>query len=335
MKNCWWSVIVRYLFISEENIDNNYFNMLIKIASDGLEETKLLLIKLLGSHLSPRLFDDEWWTIIATLLKSDNSAMDKQILGSVYNRNNNNVEELERHLDAVKEVVERFECSNDLDSGTMDWFYLGKTMNMIFEFNPLWVLDFFKKRIVFWAEGKAQKDFRPVPFGDAMEYVFEGIKEDDEKLKKTIGWILNLAQKDLRYQFESTIIFRSIAPSIDDKIKRMLLEWANEDIENRLKTVAAIIRDCENNRSFFELARDILELSNGDSEVLNSLSASIHTYSGIALSFVPILEERKEIMEKWRESPDGWVKEFAKKEIEFLDKEIQFQKEEEEELFYA
>jgi hypothetical protein len=45
MKDCWWNVIVRYLFISEENINKNYFDMLIKIASDGLEETKLSQIR--------------------------------------------------------------------------------------------------------------------------------------------------------------------------------------------------------------------------------------------------------------------------------------------------
>jgi DNA-binding transcriptional MerR regulator len=335
MKDCWWNVIVRYLFISEEIIDKNYFDMLIKIASDGLEETKLLLIRLLGSSLSPKLMDDEWWTIIATILKSGNKSMDKQIVGAIFYRIDKNLNELGRHLDDVKEVVQRFESSNDLHSGTMDWYYLGKTMNLIFKFEHSWVLDFFKKRIVFWAEGKAPKDFRPVPFGNAMEYVFEGIKADDEKLKKTIRWLLSLAQKGPLYSFESAIIFESISPTIDDKIKNILIDWAKEDIEGRLETIASIIRNCENDQSFFELAREILELSNGDSEVLSSLSASIHTYSGTAWSFVPILEERKEIMEKWRKSPKRWIKEFAKKEIEFLDKEIQFQKEEEEELFYA
>jgi hypothetical protein len=58
MKNCWWSVIVRYLFISEVNINKNYSNMLMNIASYGLEETKLLLIKLLGSSLSPNKLGD-------------------------------------------------------------------------------------------------------------------------------------------------------------------------------------------------------------------------------------------------------------------------------------
>ena len=336
MKGGWWNVIVRYMFISEENIDKIYLDMLINIANDGLEETKRLLIMRLGSSLSPKLGDDKWWTLIATILKRDDRSMDKQIVVSVYNRINKNVEELERHLDAVKEVVERFECSNDLDSGTMDWFYLGNTMNQIFKFDPLWVLSFLEKRIKFWAEGNAPKDFRPVPFGNAMEYVFEGIKEDDEKQKKTIRWLLSLAQKGPLYSFESTIIFASISPTIDNKIKNILIDWAKEDIENRLETGASIIRECENDQSFFDLARDILELSKGNDAVLSSLSASIYTTrAGIAWSHVPILEERKKIMEKWIRSSKSWVRTFAKKEIEFLDRQIQFQKGEEEELFYA
>ncbi len=336
MKDCWWNVIVRYLFISEEIIDKNYFDMLIKIASDGLEETKLLLIRLLGSSLPPKLMDDEWWTTIAAISKSDNKSMDKQIVGSVYHKIDKNLEELEKHLDEVKKVVQRFECSNDLYSGTMDWFYLGKTMNLIFKFDPLWVLDFFKKRIELWAEGDAPKDFRPIPFGSAMEYVFEGIKEDDKKLKETIRWLLSLAQKDLRYLFESTIIFKSISPTIDDKIKDILIDWAEEDTENRLETVASIISNCESDQSFFDLVRDLLELSEGrNDEVLSSLSASIHTTSGTAWSFVPILEERKKMMDEWMKSPKNWVRAFAKKEIEHLDRQIQFEKDEEEELFYA
>lgn len=336
MKGCWWNVIVKYLFISEENIDKIYLDMLINIANDGLEETKRLLIRLLGSSLSPKLGDDKWWTLIATILKRADRSMDKQIVVSVYNRINKNVEELERRLDAVKEVVERFECSNDLDLGTMDWFYLGNTMNQIFKFDPLWVLGFLEKRIEFWAEGNAPKDFRPVPFGNAMEYVFEGIKEDDEKQKKTIRWLLSLAQKGPLYSFESEIIFASISPTIDNKIKNILIDWAKEDIENRLETVASIIRECENDQSFFDLARDILELSKGNDAVLSSLSASIYTTrASIAWSHVPILEERKKIMEKWIKSSKSWVRTFAKKEIEFLDRQIQFQKEEEEELFYA
>ena len=261
--------------------------------------------------------------------------MDKQIVGAIFYRIDKNLNELGRHLDDVKEVVQRFESSNDLHSGTMDWYYLGKTMNLIFKFEHSWVLDFFKRRIEFWAESNAPKDFRPVPFGNAMEYVFEGIKEDDEKLKKTIRWILSLAQKDPLYLFELTIIFESISPTIDDKIKNILIDWAKEDIENRLETVASIIRDCENDQSFFELAGDILELSKGNDKVLSSLSASIYTTSGTAWSFVSILEERKKIMEKWMKSPKSWVRTFAKKEIEYLDKRIQFEKDEEEELFYA
>ena len=335
-KGCWWNVIVRYLFIYEENIDKIYFDMLTKVASDGLEETKRLLIRLLGSSLSPKLGDDKWWTIIATILKRDDRSMDKQIVVSVYNRINKNVEELERHLDAVKEVVERFECSNDLDSGTMDWFYLGNTMNQIFKFDPLWVLGFLEKRIEFWAEGNAPKDFRPIPFVNVMEYVFEGIKEDDEKQKKTIRWLLSLAQKGPLYSFESTIIFESISPTIDDKIKNILMDWAKEDIEGRLETIASIIRECENDQSFFDLARDILELSEGNVAVLSSLSASIHTTrASIAWSLVPILEERKKMMEEWMKSPKSWARTFAKKEIEFLDRQIQFWKDEEAELFYA
>ena len=338
MRGCWWNVIVNivnYLFICDENIDKNYFDMLIKIASNGLEETKLLLIKSLG--LSPeKLEDDKWWTIIATISKSDNKSMDKQIVESVYNRINKNVEELEKHLDAVKEVVERFEYSNDLDSGTMDWFYLGNTMNQIFKFDPLWVLGFLEKRIEFWAEGNAPKDFRPIPFGNVMEYVFEGIKEDDEKQKKTIRWLLSLAQKGPLYSFESTIIFESISPTIDDKIKNILMDWAKEDIEGRLETIASIIRECENDQSFFDLARDILELSEGNVAVLSSLSASIHTTrASIAWSLVPILEERKKMMEEWMKSPKSWARTFAKKEIGYLDRQIQFWKDEEAELFYA
>ena len=168
-----------------------------------------------------------------------------------------------------------------------------------------------------------------------MEYVFEGIKKDDKKLKETIRWILSLAQKDQRYLFESTIIFKSISPTIDNKIKDILLGWAKEDTENRLETVAFIIRDCENNQSFFDLARDILELSKGNDEVLSSLSASIHTTGGTAWSFVPILEERMKIMEKWMTSQKRWVRMFAKKEIELFERDIQFEKDEEEELFYA
>ncbi|MHA1522716.1 MAG: hypothetical protein ACTSRK_21335, partial [Promethearchaeota archaeon] len=336
IKDCWWNVIVRYLLICEEDIDQDYFEMLQKIASDGLEETKLLLVDFLGSSLlSKKLEDDKWWTIINALSKSDNESMDKQIAGSVYNKIDKNLEGLENHLDKVKEVVQKFERSNDLYSGTMDWFYLGKTMNLIFKFDSLWVLDFFKKRIEFWTEGNAPKDFRPIPFGSAMEYVFEGIKEDDKKLKETIRWILSLAQKDSRYLFESTIIFKSISPTIDNKIRDILLGWAKEDTENRLETVAFIIRDCENNQSFFDLAKDILELSKGNDEVLSSLSASIHTTGGTAWSFVPILEERMKIMEKWMTSQKRWVRMFAKKEIELFERDIQFEKDEEEELFYA
>ena len=335
IKDCWWNVIVRYLFICEEDIDKYYFEMLQKIASDGLEETKLLLVDFLGSSLSPKLENDEWWAIIATITKNDNKAMDKQIAGSVYRKIDKNLEEFEKHLDEVKEVVQKFERSNDLYSGTMDWFYLGKTMNLIFKFDSLWVLDFFKKRIELWAEVNAPKDFRPIPFGSAMEYVFEGIKEDDKKLKETIRWILSLAKKDPRYLFESSIIFVSISPTIDNKIKDILLDWAKEDIENRLVTVAFIIRDCENDQSFFDLSRDILELSKGNDEVLSSLSASIHTMGGTAWSFVPILEERKKIMEEWMKSQKSWVRMFAKKEIELFKREIQFEKDEEEEIFYA
>ena len=144
MKDCWWNVIVRYLFICEEDIDKYYFEMLQKIASDGLEETKLLLVSFLGSSLSPKLENDEWWAIIATISKSDNKSMDKQIAGSVYRKIDKNFEDLEKHLDQVKEVLQKFERSNDLYSGTMDWFYLGKTMNHIFKFDSLWVLDFFR-----------------------------------------------------------------------------------------------------------------------------------------------------------------------------------------------
>lgn len=336
MKGCWWNVIVRYLFICEEDIDKDYFEMLIKIANNGLEETQQLLIKSWGSSLLfKKLEDDKWWTIINALSKSDNESMDKQIAESVYRKIDENVEGLENHLDNVKEVVQKFERSNDLYSGTMDWFYLGKTMNLIFKFDSLWVLDFFKKRIELWAEGNAPKDFRPIPFGSAMEYVFEGIKEDDKKLKETIRWILSLAKKDPRYLFESSIIFESISPTIDNKIKDILLDWAKEDIENRLVTVAFIIRDCENDQSFFDLARDILELSKGNDEVLSSLSASIHTTGGTAWSFVPILKEREKIMEEWMKSQKSWVKMFAKKEIELFEREIQFEKDEEEEIFYA
>ena len=335
MKDCWWNVLVRYLFICEEDIDKYYLEMLQKIASDGLKETKLLLVDFLGSSSPPKLENDEWWAIIARISKSDNKSMDKQIAGSVYRKIDKNLEDLEKHLDDVKEVVQKFERSNDLYSGTMDWFYLGKTMNLIFKFDPLWVLNFFKKRIELWAKGNAPKDFRPIPFGSAMEYVFEGIKEDDKKLKETIRWLLSLAQKDPRYLFESTIIFKSISPTIDNKIENILIDWAEEDIENRLDTVASIIRDCENDQSFFDLVKDILELSKGNDAVLSSLSASIYTMSGTAWSFVPVFEERKKIMEEWMKSPKSWVRAFAKKEIECLDRQIQFEKDEEEELFYA
>lgn len=330
----WWNIIVEYFTFSPENIQNSLFSKIIDISIHGNLETKHLLARYMRFE-GITSNNEIWWEIFGNLSKSDDEHLLRLLIEALYSKIGNNDEIENQNLESIEKIIGKFQYSKNLASDVMGWFYFGKLMNQLFKKNPEWIYDFLENRIESWVNRKTAGDFIPIPFGDDSGDIFGDIQDDKNLFERTIIWILNLAEKDSIYAFEASIIFSAISPTLDDKTQEILLNWAKgKDSDKKLVAVSYAIRECKKDDKFWKIAKKILELSKGNQQVIDSLSATMHTTGAIFGSFIPIFEEQKNVMEKWKKSSKIWVQNFAKNEIKFINENIQSHKNWEEEIFY-
>ena len=254
----------------------------------------------------------------------------------------------QNHLEKYKQVMLNCMYLEHID------YDAEQALGVIFKHDPIWVIEFFEKRIAYKENESKRYDSisdRPSEWFkfDAIphrpHHLFEGVDWNDENalaaLKRVRDWV-RTSSNLLRFEAPNFLTSmlngndpRSDEIKINDAMRKLFEEWINSEDPKLVKEAAYLMRGFDADAVFYSLAESVLIKSKGDKQVQGEIVAAL--YSGVySRSFgdpAPHLVKRIEELKALRDKTQSLiVAEFAKDLIKMTEQDIEKQLQEDEEF---
>lgn len=250
---------------------------------------------------------------------------------------------LEEDVKNVEEIVSNFIEVASFDRNTMASYHIELVFQKIAEYDPVWVIEFFEKRVDQTEKKKKedeQYDAIPFSFFEAFKHLSKHEKYKDV-LRRVRDWTL----KKGWFYFEAQRFFHNLCTPdgrtthtrLNEAAEEVLMEWVNSKDSEKMARVASLLGEFEEDERFYSITRELIIKSEGDPKILNGLSGAIFSSGGATTrtpgETSPKLLQRMEYLKKLKETSDDIkVKRFAEKEIKNTQAQMQDERERDEEM---
>lgn len=316
---------------------------------DKLSETLDPKLRLYIAESLPNFYGvdtDAVLEVLAKLSSDESSLVMRQVLHALTSR------ELkfspQNHLEKYKQVM-----LNCLRLERID-YDAEQALGVIFKYDPIWVIEFFEKRIDYKENESNRYDsfsdrpskllkFDAVPH--RPHYLFENVDWDDQNavaaLKHVRNWVLGTSHL---LRFEAPGLLASMIGGNDprgDRVKinramqKLLEEWVDSEDVKLMRKAAYLMRDFDADDVFYSLAESILIKSKDNPHVQDNITIAICSgaHSRTHGEPSPQLEKRIADIKALRErTQSSIVSQFADRLIESTEREIQEQLQKDEEF---
>ena len=316
---------------------------------DQLSKTPDAQLRLYIAESLPNFYGVDANTILEILvrLSSDESPMvTRQVIRALTSK------ELkfspQNHLEKYKQVM--FNCMylERIDNATE------QALGVIFKHDPIWVIEFFEKRIAYRENESKRYDSisdRPSEWFkfDAIphrpHHLFENVDWRDENamaaLKRVRDWV-RTSSNLLRFEAPNLLTSmlsgndpRSDEIKINPALRKLLKEWIDSEDLELMREAAYLMRGFGADAVFYSLAESVLIKSKGDEQVQSEIVAAL--YSGVySRNFgdpAPHLVKRIKDLKALRDRTQSpIVTHFAEYLIKITEQDIEKQLQEDEEF---
>ena len=334
----------RWINEAEKHIEKKDLQIL-----DQLSETLDSQLRMYITESLPNFYvvdADTVLEILVRLSRNESAEVPRQIIRALISKSLKFSSQ--NHLEKYKQVMlnciylERIEYDTE------------QVLGVIFKHDPIWVIEFFEKRIAYQENETKRYDSiseRPsewVRF-DAIphrpHYLFEGVDWNDENtlaaLKRVRDWVLTSSNL---LRFEAPTLLTSMVGGDDlrsDKIKingamrKLFEEWIESEDLELMREAAYLMRGFATDDVFYYLAESILIKSEGNPHVQDNITIAI--CSGVQSRThghpSPQLEKRiADLKALHQRTQSSVVSKFVNHLIESTEREIQQQLQEDEEF---
>ena len=252
------------------------------------------------------------------------------------------------HLEKYKQVMLNCVHLERLD------YDVEQALGVIFRHDPIWVIEFFEKRIAYKENESNRYDsfsdrpsewFRFDAVPHRLHYLFEDVDWNDQNalaaLKRVRDWVLGSSHL-LRFEVPGLLASmvggsdpRSDRIKINGTMQKLLEEWIDaEDPELRINA-AYLMKDFDPDDVFYFLVESILIKSEGNPHVQDNITIAICSGAHSRTHGEPSsqLEKRIADLKALRErTQSSIVSQFADRLIESTEREIQEQLQKDEEF---
>ena len=229
-----------------------------------------------------------------------------------------------------------------------------QVLRVIFKQDPIWVIEFFEKRIAYKEnESNRYDSFSDRPSEllkfDAIphrpHYLFEDVDWNDQKalaaLKRVRDWVLKSSNL-LRFEAPKLLTSmlsgnnpRSDEIKINPPMRKLFEEWIDSEDLELMREAAYLMRGFDANAVFYSLAEAVLVKSKGDKQVQGEIVAAL--YSGVYSRNIgdpaPHLVKQIKNLKAWRDKTQSTVvAQFAEDLIKTTEQDIEKQAQEDEEF---
>ena len=229
-----------------------------------------------------------------------------------------------------------------------------QALGVIFKHDPIWVIEFFEKRIAYKENESKRYDSisdRPSEWFkfDAIphrpHHLFENVDWNDQNalaaLKRVRDWV-RTSSNLLRFEAPNLLISmlsgndpRSDEIKINPALRKLLKEWIDSEDLELMREAAYLMRGFDADAVFYSLAESVLIKSKGDKQVQSEIVAAL--YSGVysrsvgdpAPHLVKRIEELKALQDRTQSLT---VAKFAEDLIKMTEQDIEKQLQEDEEF---
>jgi hypothetical protein len=138
--------------------------------------------------------------------------------------------------------------------------YVARCLEEVSTLSPTFVVDFFKARI---AEGTRGSEAVPAFRGTSPLTTLRYAPEYADLLRRVRDWTLRMEDT---FWYHSPRLFALTSGGIDDTVMEVLSEWLETGNIESIRRAAWLIRECNGNPRYMELARLIIMAARGDEE---------------------------------------------------------------------
>ena len=221
------------------------------------------------------------------------------------------------------DIVQNFERLPLLD------FRVEKCLDRMGHIAPMQVIDFIEHRIDAIQDRRAEDeryDAIPFQFSRAMDSIRSSPQYLDV-LRRVRDWIL---RDDLWFGLEAPRVLKEISGGLGAPLYRVLMEWVVSGDDQKLRTVAGILREFNVGRPFFSLSREIIRRTD-DEAVLGAIGSAIHSTPGmISEGMSNFFRQRLKEISPWLEDEDLRMRRFSRRIARSLQRTIEHEQAEEE-----
>ena len=316
---------------------------------DQLSETSDLQLRLYIAESLPNFYVMDANTVLEILvrLSSDESPIvTRQVIHALTNK------ELkfspQNHLEKYKAVMLNCVRLERLD------YDAEQALRTIFRHDPIWVIEFFEKRIAYKEnESKRYDSFSDRPSElfkfDAIphrpHYLFEDVDWSDRNaltaLKRVRDWVLT-SSNPLRFEAPNLLTSmvtgndpRSDEIKINGAMRKLFEEWIDSENLELMREAAYLMRGFDTDAVFYSVVELLIIKSESDKQVQNEIIAALSSgvYSKNIGDPAPHLVKRiKDLKALQDRTQSPLVVQFAKGLIEMTEQDIEKQLQEDEEL---
>ena len=254
----------------------------------------------------------------------------------------------QNHVEKYKQVMLNCIRLERIDNATE------QALGVIFKYDPIWVIEFFEKRIAYKENESKRYDsisdrpsewfkFAAVPH--RPHHLFESIDWNDQNamaaLRRVRDWVLTSSNL-LRFEAPTLLTFmvggndlHSDKIKINSAMRKLFEEWIESEDLGLMGETAYLMRGFATDDVFYHLAESILIKSEGNPHVQDNITiaicAGVHSRTHGEPS--PQLEKRiADLKAVHQRTQSSVVSEYAHHLIESTEREIQQQLQEDEEF---
>ncbi|MDE0086149.1 MAG: hypothetical protein OXU23_10585 [Candidatus Poribacteria bacterium] len=246
----------------------------------------------------------------------------------------------ENHLEEYKQIMLNCVSLERLD------YESERVLNTIFRHDPIWVIEFFEKRITY----KEKESDRSKMFKyDAVPYyphhLFNDVDWDDKNmiaaLERVRDWVLTPSYV---LRFEAPTLLTSMLSEneprggdvkINGAMKRLFEEWIDSEDIKLMQWAAYLMRGFDTDSVFYSLVETVIINSEGNKEVQDSITAAIFSrvHSRSIGEPTPLLVQRiKDLKALQDRTQSQIVVHYAENLIKWTEQDIEKQLQEDEEF---
>ena len=316
---------------------------------DQLSKTLDPQLQLYISESLPNFYDIDVNTVLEILVRlsgDESPTVKRQIIHALTGKDIKF--SLQNHLEKYKQVMLNCVRLERLDR------YTEHALGVIFKYDPIWVIEFFEKRIAYKENESKRYDslsdrppelfkFDAVPH--RPHYLFEGVDWNERNalaaLKRVRDWVLTSSNL---LRFEAPILLTSMVGGNDPRsdgieinaaMQKLFEEWIDSEDLELMREAAYLMRGFDTDTVFYSLTESVLIKSKGDKEIQGGITAAL--YSGVysknigepAPHLMKRIQDLKALQDRTHSSI---VVQFAEDLIKMTEQDIEKQLQEDEEF---